>query len=322
MKRVAVGLLMLAFAATVAAPLLTAQSPYTTSRMPYAAFDALPKSEIAVKGGVLHVAFAPGRFALEQSRLLAWIETSARAVSTYYGAFPVKEARILIVPAPGRGVTGGQAFGYRGAAVRLIVGEDSTDADLKRDWKAVHEMIHLALPDVDEKHLWLSEGLAVYIESIARVQAGDLPENRIWGEFARDMPQGQAKAGEGGLDDTPTWGRRYWGGATFCLLADVEMRQRTGNAKGLQDAMRGVLAAGGNFERHWPVARILAAADDAVGVPVLTELYAKMRADPAPADLDALWALLGVGASGERTTLDDTAPGAPIRRAITRAPAQ
>jgi hypothetical protein len=35
---------------------------------------------------------------------------------------------------------------------------------------AVHEMTHLALPDVEEQHLWLAEGIAVYVEPIARAK--------------------------------------------------------------------------------------------------------------------------------------------------------
>src|SRR5262249_50596896 len=152
---------------------------------------------------------------------------SATAVSVYYGRFPVSEARILIVPTAGSGVQRGTAFGYRGPAVRLAVGTDSTDQDLESDWKAVHEMIHLALPDVTQDHLWLGEGLAVYIESIARVQAGHLRAEKIWHEFVRDMPKGLPQPGDGGLEGTRSWGRTYWGGAIFCLLADVEIRKRT-----------------------------------------------------------------------------------------------
>jgi hypothetical protein len=38
----------------------------------------------------------------------------------------------------------------------------------------VHEMVHTALPDMPDRYAWLSEGLAVYVEPVARVQAGDL----------------------------------------------------------------------------------------------------------------------------------------------------
>ena len=166
--------------------------------MPYDAFDHLPKIRVDAPGGVLEVAFAPGRVALSRERLIEWVKRSARAVSIYYGRFPVATARILIVPVEGKGVLGGETWGYRGAAIRILLGTESDDQDLIDDWKMVHEMVHLALPDVPEKNLWLAEGIAVYVESIARVQAGDLKAEKIWGEFRRDMPQGLPRAGDRG----------------------------------------------------------------------------------------------------------------------------
>jgi hypothetical protein len=276
---------------------------------------------IEVGGGKLHVAFAPGTFALPKEKLLAWIAKSATAVSVYYGRFPVTEARVLVVPIQGRGVRRGTAFGYRDPALRLAVGSDSTAEDLQADWKSVHEMIHLALPDVTQDHLWLAEGLAVYIESIARVQAGHLPPEKIWHEFVRDMPQGKPQPGDSGLEGTQSWGRTYWGGAIFCLLADVEMRKRSGNKLGLQDAMRGVLAAGGTHEKDWPIERILTVADTAVGMTVLTELYEKMGKAPYEPDLRQIWTDLGVIDTPEGARFDDHANLADVRRAITAAPA-
>ncbi len=304
----------------VSHPPAHAQSKFTGERMPYAAFDQLPTTSVTVKGGVLHIGFAPGELALPRRTLQAWIAKSAKAVALYYGTFPVASARILLVPVPGRGIRGGQAFGYRGGAIRLLVGSESTQSDLDRDWKAVHEMVHLALPEVGQSHLWLAEGLAVYVESIARVEAGDLSAEKIWGDFVRDMPQGLPQAGDRGLDRTPTWGRTYWGGAIFCLLADVEIRKRTGNRVGLQQGLRAILAAGGNHEQDWRIERVLRVADEAVGVPVLADLYAKMRTEPYAPDLDALWRDLGITVHDGVVTFDDTAAMAPIRRAITAAP--
>ncbi|MFA5950200.1 MAG: hypothetical protein WC807_07945 [Hyphomicrobium sp.] len=299
----------------------SAQSVFTGEYMPYNAFDQLKTVPVKVQGGVLNVGFAPGDLALPQQSFIAWITKSANAVSLYYGGFPVKSGRLLIVPVPGKGVRGGQAFGYRGAAIRLLVGRDSTEEDLIRDWKAVHEMVHLALPDVDQSHFWLSEGLAVYIESIARVQAGDLTEEKIWGDFVRDMPQGLPGAGDRGLDFTPSWGRRYWGGAIFCLLADIEIRKRTGNQIGLQQALRGILAAGGTQEEDWTIEQVLSVADKAAGVNVLSELYRTMHDNPSAPDLDALWQDLGISTSSGGVMFDNTAILAPIRQAITARPA-
>lgn len=285
--------------------------------MPYAAFDRLPKTDIPVERGTIHVGFAPGALALPRPDILDWIRRSAKAVTTYYGRFPVASLRLLIVPVGGEGVRGGTTWGYRGAAIRMLVGSEADADDLTRDWMMVHEMVHTALPDMEQRFNWLSEGLAVYIEPIARVQAGDLSAEKIWADMARDMPTGLPGRGDGGLDGTRSWGRTYWGGALFCLMADVEIRKRTQSRLGLQDAMRGVLAAGGNHEVDWPIQRILATADRAVGLTVLSDLYASMGARPVAPDLAGLWRELGVqgGAGGVR--LDDTAPLASVRAAIT-----
>jgi hypothetical protein len=312
----------LSFALASAFPFLAdAQSEFARGyRMPYDAFDQLPKTDLEVPGGVIHVGFAPGEIALPKEKVLDWVKTSARAVATFYGRFPVSELKLLIVPASGPRVRGGTTWGYRGAAIRVMFGSDASENDLRRDWVMVHEMVHLALPDLAERHAWLSEGLAVYIEPIARVQAGDLTAAEIWQAMMRDMPQGLPQAGDRGLDNTDTWARRYWGGAMFCLLADIEIRKATGNRLGLQDAMRGVIAAGGNHEQNWPIARVLSTADKAVGVDVLARLHSEMGAKPVTPDLAALWRDLGLRQRGEALEFDDAAPLAAIRKAITARP--
>jgi hypothetical protein len=288
-------------------------------RMPYDAFDRMPKTDLEVSSGVIHVAFA-GEFALPKPKILEWVATSAKAVSTYYGRFPVQSLRLLLVPVEGARVRGGTTWAYRGAAIRIPLGRDAGMDDLKRDWVLVHEMVHLALPDLDERYNWLSEGLAVYVEPIARVQAGDLNPKEIWFAMMRDMPKGLPQAGDRGLDNTDTWGRKYWGGAMFCLYADVEIRKATNNRLGLQDAMRGVIAAGGNHEEDWPIERVLATADKAVGVDVLTKLHDAWGPKPVTPNLDALWRDLGLRIRDGGIEFDDAAPLAAIRAAITKAP--
>ena len=310
--------IMVAIAASLASFRAGAQSEYMRGdRMPYDAFDRMSKSDIEVSGGTIHVAFAPGDMTLPKEKIFDWIKASAKAVSTYYGRFPVSSLRLLLVPVDGSRVRGGTTWGYRGAAIRLPIGRDAGADDLRRDWVIVHEMVHTALPDLDARYAWLSEGLAVYVEPVARVQAGDLTAQEIWQAMMRDMPKGLPQAGDQGLDNTDTWGRKYWGGAMFCLFADVEIRKRTNNRLGLQDAMRGVLAAGGNHEKDWSLDLVLSTADKAVGVDVLTRLHNEMGPKPVSPDLAGLWRDLGVKQQGESIAFDDTAPLAAIRKAIT-----
>jgi hypothetical protein len=300
-----------------------AQSEYMRGdRMPYDAFDRLPKTDLEVPGGTIHVAFAPGDITLPTDKVLGWVRMSAKAVTAYYGRFPVPSLRLLLVPVDGGRIRGGTTWGYRGAAIRIPLGRDATEEVLRRDWVMVHEMVHTALPDMPDRYAWLSEGLAVYVEPVARVQAGDLTAQEIWQAMMRDMPKGLPQAGDQGLDNTGTWGRKYWGGAMFSLLADVEIRKRTNNRMGLQDAMRGVIAAGGSHEQDWSIDRILATADKAVGVDVLTRLHDELGPKPVTPDLASLWRELGLRPNGESLEFDDTAPLAAIRKAITEARAR
>lgn len=268
-------------------------------------------------GARLELQFAPGFDAPLRAAAQAWVRRSADAVAGYFGRFPVPQAEILIVPVDGRGVRGGTAYAEPSLLLRLRLGRDATPAELLDDWIMVHEMVHLAVPRVPRPQNWLHEGVATYVEGVARVQAGLSTPQRLWGELVRGMPHGLPREGDRGLDLTPTWGRTYWGGALFCLLADVQARRRSGGRAGLQQALQGVLAAGGHYGVDWPVARILEVADTALGQTTLTELHALMGRCPAAVDLTALWQDLGVEPRGPaEAALHDDAPLAPLRRAI------
>jgi hypothetical protein len=270
--------------------------------------------------GALEVALTPGELALPRETVLGWIEKCAKAVAAYYGTLPDPKARLLVVPGEGRGVRSGRTYGYPGAWSRIELGRNSKEEDLARDWVLVHELVHHAFPMMHDRHHWIEEGLATYVEPIARAQAGLLSPESVWRDLVEGLPHGLPRPGDRGLDHTPTWGRTYWGGALFCLLAEIEIRSRTGNARGLQDALRAIVAEGGRISRSWPIERALEVGDRATGVPVLAQLYAQMKDRPLEVDLGALWRRLGVRLSGGEIVFDDDAPMAAIRRAITAAP--
>ena len=296
-------------------------STFTGRRISYDAFDRLPAESIAADadGAVIRVAFAPSQSPeLGQRRIVDWVRESARAVAMYYGRFPARDTRLLIVTSPGRGVGSGSAFGWRGAAIRLGLGEQVSEIEIVRDWKLVHEMCHLALPSMPERQRWIEEGLATYVEPLARAQAGTLDAASVWSGMLRGLPNGLPQPGDRGLEHTSTWGRTYWGGALFALLADVDIRERTGNRRSLQHALRAILAHG-NIETSSTLEPLLKIGDAAVGVSVLQELHAQMKDAPHPVDLDALWRRLGVRLDGGGVVFDDGAPLAAVRRSLATA---
>jgi hypothetical protein len=283
--------------------------------LPYAAFGELRVEQLRLDGGSLAVALAKAQRRQSEEELLGWIRSSAALVSRYFGRFPADGALLLVLPGPGDQIHG-RARGSGGASVLFFVGTDLDMADARLSWQLVHELVHLGFPSLPRQHLWAEEGLATYVEPIARARAGELSQEKVWGDLVRGLPQGLPGPGDEGLDRTHTWGRTYWGGALFWLLADVGIRERTGNRFGLEHALRAVVAQGGSIAERWPLRRALEVGDRAVGTNVLEELYAKMSSAPANVDLDALFRRLGVAVRGKAVELDDGAPLARVRRAI------
>lgn len=281
------------------------------------AADAPVVELLQLAGSCIEIQFAQGLEAPLRQRARRWVEQSAMALVGYLGRFPQPRVELLLLPVDGGGVRGGTTFGEPEPYMRVRVGTETTAAQFQDDWVLVHEMVHLAVPRVPRRQSWLQEGLATYVEGIARARAGLLPVPLLWAAMANDMPQGLPQPGDAGLDHTPTWGRTYWGGAIFCLLADVQIRRRSGGALGLEHALRGVLAAGGSYAVAWPLARTLEVADAAIGQTTLGELYTLLKDCPAPVDLAGLWRDLGVVADSPASVrLDDRAPLATVRRAI------
>jgi hypothetical protein len=245
--------------------------------------------------------------------VLARLRRAGEAIVAYYGRFPVPRLLTVILPV-GAGMQG-KTMGEGGATILLAPDDDPARAP--DDWVATHEMVHVATPDLPRAQLWLTEGLATYVEPIARARAGELTPAKVWADMLDGMPKGQRHERDRGLDGTHDWGRLYWGGALFCLLADVAIREATANRQGLEDALRAVLAAGGTIEEAWSVARFLDEADRPLPHPVLRPLYERMSRQPMTVDLEALWRKLGVVARAGAVTFDDAAPLAAVRRAIT-----
>ena len=279
-----------------------------------------------IGGAAIQVDFGPGALDLPTPQIMHWVENAASSVATYYGRFPVPRDRILLQRVPGEeGVMQGTTWGGVGgfpAFSRMRIGQHTTLDDLDSDWMMTHEFVHTAFPSQDDAQHWIEEGLAVYVEPIARVQNGLLTPEQIWADMVHDMPKGDPQPGDEGLDRTHTWGRTYWGGAQFCLLADVTIREQTHNRFGLQDALRAIVIAGATIDTNWPITQAFRVGDKATGTHVLEQLYSRMSVAPVTVDLDTLWKKLGIVRIGEdQVRFDNTAPEAAIRIAITKTPA-
>lgn len=290
------------------------------AREVYQALETGPAEMVPAEGSRIDVVFAGEIESPERRRIEAWIADSTRAIEKYFGRFSVARAGLLIVARPGNRIGGGTSWGFGSSAIRLYVGRDATREDFAQDWQLVHEMVHLAMPGLPRRHLWLEEGIATYVEPLARIQAGELDEREMWRDLLRDMPKGLPQEGDEGLDRTHTWARTYWGGALFCFVADIEIHRRTNDRLGLQTALRAINMASGGNTADWTIEQFMAVGDQATQTTTMSDLYRVWSKTPVSPDLDAMFARLGIRSAGENITLDPSAPLAALRQSIVQGP--
>jgi predicted metalloprotease with PDZ domain len=280
----------------------------------FSAFGDVGVYDLPDAGTVVAVARGTG---VDDAVLVDWTLREVAAIDGYFGKNPNNRVLVLLVPGTSdvmRGVT----LGGGGASTLIRIGTKfRTKAALDDDWVLPHELIHTRFPDLSREHTWFSEGLASYVEPIARLQAGLLTKERFWRDLMDGLPQGLPQAGDTGLAGNSEWGRVYWGGSLYFLLADLEIRERTKDASSLEDALRGVARTGANVEVSWPLERVLDVADAATRTRVFHDLYDRMALHPGTEDLESLWKRLGLMRDGHSVRFDDGASGAWLRRSVT-----
>lgn len=283
---------------------------------PYAAFGSFEAREIRLGRKSIEVVRIGDAPSLGDDAIETWVTLAAQDVATYFGGFPPERAIVFVLVEDGHGISEGTALGNGGAGIIVHVGRDIPGAALLSDWILTHEMVHLSMPGLAAEHRWLEEGLATYLEPVARAQLGRMLPEEVWGDWYVGMRKGQPLAGEGGLDGTERWGRVYWGGAAFWLMAEVAIADETEGQKSLRDCLRAVASQGGTIESRWSVRRFLSVCDSGLGEPIVEPLYEEVADEAVEIDLDALFERLGVKKGAAGVELDDAAPRASVRRAI------
>jgi hypothetical protein len=211
----------------------------------------------------------------------------------------------------------GVVVGGGGASMLLLMGANATPNQLYGHWMLMHELVHFGHPVIVEGHRWLGEGMAVYTETVVRARHGWFAERETWAAFRRHMTRAAPHLSGDGLARARTIDGVYWGGALLMLMADVEIRRRTEGRRALADCVKAVQAEGGVADARWALERFVRACDAGTGTQVFAELVERHVHRGLPLDLDAFWRRLGVVVGESGPGLDDAAPLAAIRRAIT-----
>jgi hypothetical protein len=264
----------------------------------------------------LRVVMVPGRYSLPDRAVLEWVTNAIEGVHAYFGGPPSIDAMVLI-PACHQfeGPHHGFALGFSGgASVRIHVGRNTTPRDLSRDWSLMHELIHLAFPNMKNRG-WLEEGIATYVEPLIRVRRGQISVEQYWRDLLKGLPNALDGRGRMGFEPPVLWGDTYWGGALFFLRADVMIRERTNGERTLDDAILSMHAAG-NIRMSMDPEELLRLGDEATGGTELSDLYDDLADDEEEFDLSAFFEKLGVSMNDVGIQFDDEAPGAGMRKAM------
>lgn len=276
-------------------------------------------------GGIPFDVAQLGPLKASTAALQGWLARSVGEVATFHGGrFPAERVVVALVPAPSeKAAVFGEILRSPHPSVTLFVGDHAPDAAFPADWVAVHELFHLGHPAFFPRRAWITEGLTTYFTDVVQGRSGRERPEEVWGGFAdafenagvlgttrstRELSRTMSAEGHYRL--------AYWAGAAFALAADVELRRATQGKRSLDDVIRALHAQGAILEE----ADLAAAIDRIAGRPLFALLERQWLDAPGCPGLPALLASLGVRGKGSKVVLDDAAPLAPIRRAITARP--
>lgn len=293
----------------------------------YAAFGRFERI-VGREGGVeIEAVVVSGKLKLDHDAILRWLRTSVRVASRSDGHFPRERLTAIVVPTPASAepVLFGMVARGGGASVLLLVNDQATEAALLADWVLPHELAHLLLPFVDRGQAWLSEGFATYYQEVLLARAGTISERVAVSRIARSLrgaagqdPGGSVIALQPETQATYDFRKIYWGGASYWLRVDVELRRRTSG----HVTVDSVLAKLRDEDRErgvWTMSGLIERLDTLAGTPVFSSVLHEAQRQEFPAFEDVL-SELGVRGDGERIELDDAAALADIRRAIFAGP--
>jgi len=299
--------------------------PTAFAFLAHAAFGRFEVEQVQVPGAVIEVAILDGLTPATREAVVPWVSSAARTASLLGGTFPRDHAQVVVVPTTpsDEPVRFGMMTRGGGASMGVLLPSTAEQKALQQDWVAVHEFTHLFAPFVARQDAWLSEGLATYYQEVLRVREGVLPEAEAWQRIYAGSQKGRGASRSlaqesAGMYKTFAFSMVYWAGASFALMADVELRRISHGKRSLDDVMVGLNDSCSRESRTFTAKEVLARMDKIAGEKVFDALLARWVDGPTLPDLTALYAELGINVGENGTTSNVASGDAWIRDAIMR----
>ena len=296
-----------------------------------AAFGAFRYAERQIAGATLRITVLQPEGDIDTDALIDWVASAASNVNLAYGYFPNPSPSIVVLPV-GDGwnsqaaVHFGRVIRDGGETVEIMINENQPIRDYYDDWTATHEFSHLMLPYLRRPHRWLSEGFASYYQNVLLARAGHYSEQRAWQKLWEGLERGRRARPDLSPNDSGRGHARsalmkmYWSGASVALMADVELRRRSGGAESLDTVLARLQACCLPAERSWSGRELFEKLDTFIDEPLFMPLYRRYADTDGFPDARPLLVRLGVDVGGRNVRFDDGAELAEIRRALTAPP--
>ncbi len=294
-----------------------------------AAFGEFFAADEELPGTTLRVAVLMPNGTVDAEAIKDWVRNTALNVTRAYGRFPNPSPHILVVPV-GRGrwdsrspVPFGRVLRDGGESVELFINEHVPIESFYDDWTATHELSHLMLPYLRPPHRWIAEGFAQYYQNVLLARAGQYDEQRAWQKLYEGFERGRRSRPELSPNEAARRGvgaatmKIYWSGAIIALMADVELRRRSGGNESLDAALDQLQRCCLPAARSWSGTQLFETLDSFVDEPVFMPLYRRYANEAGFPEYLPVLAQLGVDVDEGRVKLSNDADLAEIRRAIT-----
>lgn len=290
------------------------------------AFGRLERETLTFPGGSIDVAITDADNVASSATIKKWLRATAGAMTTIYGDFPLAHVQVLVIPGDhGSPVPWGQVLRGGAPAVHFYIDRNARLDELLEDWTAFHEFSHLFLPFIQRYDAYLSEGFASYFQNVTRARSGNLSATQAWTNLLRGFERGRDA---GGGDTLARAARRmgkdhnymrvYWSGAAIALESDVALRTARPGRDGLGALLGQLNACCRTDDESWTGARLSATLDRLTATSTFGDLNTSAAGSREFPDIFPLLKRLGVTLKNGEVVLDDDAPLASVRRAITR----
>jgi hypothetical protein len=263
------------------------------------------------------------------AEIVEWLRSASSNVSLAYGRFPNPSPRVVVIPA-GHGswvgsspVPFGRVTRDREEKVEFFVNPDRPIHEFYADWTATHEFSHLLLPYVRSRHKWISEGFASYYQNVLMARAGHYTESEAWQKLYAGFERGRLSRPELSPNEAAVAGVRkarmkiYWSGAAIALLADIELRERSGGQESLDVALDRFQRCCLPSRSSWSGPRLFAKLDSLLDEPVFMPLYRKYADAAGFPDIGPALQRLGVRLDNNSVSVTPHAELADLRIDIT-----